>query len=44
MMNRPVLSPAERALLREVRTSDENHGGLDGDEPATDEYDAMERL
>ena len=43
-MTRPLLTPAEHALLREVRISDEDHGGLDGEELATDEYEAMERL
>lgn len=43
-MNHLALSPAEHALLREVRISDEDHGGLDGAELATDEYDAMARL
>ena len=43
-MPRPVLTPVEHALLREVRVSDEDHGGLDGDELADDELDAMERL
>lgn len=43
-MSRPVLTPAEHALLREVRVSDEDHGGLAGDELATDEYEAMETL
>ncbi len=43
-MNHPVLSPAEHALLREVRVSDEDHGGLAGEELANDEYDAMSRL
>jgi hypothetical protein len=38
------LTPAEQALLREVRVSDEDHGGLDADELAVDEYEAMERL
>jgi hypothetical protein len=38
------LTSAERALLREVRVSDEDHGGLDGEELGPDEYDAMERL
>ena len=33
------LSPAEISLLREVRISDEDHGGLDGDE-----LDTMQRL
>jgi hypothetical protein len=40
----PVLSPAEVALLREVRASDEDHGGLDGNILESDEYEAMERL
>jgi hypothetical protein len=39
-----LLTPAEHALLREVRISDEDHGGLDGAELVTDECDAMERL
>jgi hypothetical protein len=40
----PTLSPAEIALLREVRLSDEDHGGLSGAELEHDEYDAMTRL
>src|SRR6476661_8423171 len=40
----PTLSPAEAALLLEVRLSDEDHGGLSGAELSTDEYDAMRRL
>ena len=43
-MHQAVLTPAEHALLREVRVSDEDHGGLDGDELGADEYEAMERL
>ena len=43
-MSRVDLTPAEHALLREVRLSDEDHGGLDGEELAGDEYEAMERL
>ena len=43
-MNRIVLSPAEQALLREVRVSDEDHGGLDGAELVIEEYEAMARL
>ena len=43
-MRHPDLSPAERALLRDVRTSDEDHGGLAGDELSPDEYEAMEKL
>jgi hypothetical protein len=40
----PDLSPAERALLRDVRTADEDHGGLAGDELAVEEVEAMEKL
>jgi hypothetical protein len=40
----PTLSPAELALLRAVRASDEDHGGLDGAEVSADEYDGMRRL
>ncbi|APR80720.1 Hypothetical protein A7982_06067 [Minicystis rosea] len=43
-MRHPPLSPAERALLRDVRISDEDHGGLAGDELGPDEYEAMEKL
>ena len=43
-MPRPVLTPTEHALLREVRASDEDHGGLEGDVLTDDEYEAMERL
>jgi hypothetical protein len=43
-MTRVALTPAERALLREVRISDEDHGGLDGEELGAGEYEAMERL
>ena len=43
-MSRTLLTSAEHALLREVRISDEDHGGLDSAELVTDEYDAMERL
>jgi hypothetical protein len=38
------LTPQERALLREVRLSDEDHGGLAADELSSDEFPAMERL
>jgi hypothetical protein len=38
------LTPQERALLREVRVSDEDHGGLSGEELSADEYEAMARL
>jgi hypothetical protein len=40
----PTLTPTERALLREVRLSDEDHGGLAGEELSVDEYEAMTRL
>ena len=43
-MATPTLTPTERALLREVRLSDEDHGGLAGEELTADEYDAMARL
>ncbi len=40
----PTLTPVEHALLREVRASDEDHGGLSGAELSGDELDAMRRL
>lgn len=40
----PTLTSVEAALLREVRLSDEDHGGLSGAELGADEYDAMRRL
>lgn len=40
----PTLTPAEHNLLRLVRLSDEDHGGLAGEELSPDEYEAMERL
>lgn len=43
-MPTPTLTPTERALLREVRLSDEDHGGLSGEELSIDEYEAMARL
>ena len=43
-MHLPELSPAERALLRDVRVADEDHGGLASDELAPEEYEAMEKL
>jgi hypothetical protein len=43
-MAAPILTPVERALLREVRLSDEDHGGLAGVELSVDEYEAMDRL
>jgi hypothetical protein len=39
-----ALSAPERALLREVRVSDEDHGGLAADELGDDERAAMDRL
>lgn len=41
---RPVLSAVELALLHEVRLSDEDHGGLDGQELGADELEPMDRL
>ena len=38
------LTPAEIALLRVVRLSDEDHGGLRGGELDADEHEPMERL
>jgi hypothetical protein len=40
----PALSPSEHALLREVRISDEDHGGLGGAELGADELESMDRL
>lgn len=40
----PPLTAAELSLLREVRVSDEDHGGLDGAELSADEYETMGRL
>jgi hypothetical protein len=40
----PTLTPSEKALLREVRLADEDHGGLSGAELPADAHDAMERL
>ena len=39
-----TLSPAEVALLREVRASDEDHGGLHGSELMADDFEPMTRL
>ncbi|MEO8875152.1 MAG: hypothetical protein ABI461_06150 [Polyangiaceae bacterium] len=39
-----MLSPSERSLLREVRLSDEDHGGLDIDELGEDETEVITRL
>ena len=38
------LSPAELSLLREVRLSDEDHGGLDASELDADEVATLARL
>lgn len=38
------LGAAELALLRTVRESDEDHGGLDGAELTSEEYEPMKRL
>jgi len=43
-MSSPSLSATEVALLREVRVSDEDHGGLDVSELSTDELEALGRL
>lgn len=40
----PPLSPLEIALLREVRASDEDHGGLSGTELTSDDFEPMTRL
>ncbi len=39
-----LLTAMERTLLREVRLSDEDHGGLAGEELDADEYETMRRL
>ena len=39
-----TLSPTEIALLREVRFSDEDHGGLSGEELTADDFEPMTRL
>ncbi|MEO8798991.1 MAG: hypothetical protein ABI551_13970 [Polyangiaceae bacterium] len=39
-----TLTPQERALLIEVRVSDEDHGGLDLDELGEDEIEVATRL
>lgn len=43
-MTTPFLTPTEVALLRSVRESDEDHGGLAGGELNADEYEALDRL
>lgn len=40
----PRLTPTELALLRDVRDSDEDHGGLDGGEVNADELEALTHL
>jgi hypothetical protein len=40
----PPLTHIELALLRVVRLSDEDHGGLTGSELTADEYEPMTRL
>lgn len=39
-----TLSPAEETLLRAVRLSDEDHGGLSGQELAPEELEPMGKL
>jgi hypothetical protein len=39
-----ALTPAEHALLREVRVADEDHGGLGGDQLGDEEWEALEKL
>jgi hypothetical protein len=39
-----TLTPAEEALLREVRASDEDHGGLSGNELTAEELEPMAKL
>ena len=39
-----LLTPEERALLEEVRVSDEDHGGLDLHELGEDEIEIVTRL
>lgn len=43
-MAAPVLTPTEMALLRSIRESDEDHGGLSGTELVADEHEALDRL
>jgi hypothetical protein len=43
-MTSPQLTPAELALLKEVRESDEDHGGLAAHELAADELEILGRL
>ena len=44
MTTSPPLSPAELSLLREVRESDEDHGGLAANELDADELETLGRL
>lgn len=39
-----MLTAVELALLREVRVSDEDHGGLTGSELSTDELETIDAL
>jgi hypothetical protein len=39
-----MLTPTELALLRDVRVSDEDHGGLARDELAPEEFETMRSL
>jgi hypothetical protein len=39
-----MLTPTELALLRDVRLSDEDHGGLAGEELAPEEWETMRAL
>lgn len=39
-----ALSPAEHALLRDVRTADEDRGGLSGEQIVDEEWEALEKL
>lgn len=43
-MPRPILTTTELALLRAVRLSDEDHGGLAWGELGHDEHEAVGRL
>lgn len=43
-MSAPDLTLAELMLLREVRASDEDHGGLVGSELTADDFEPMTRL
>ena len=43
-MPTPFLTPTEVTLLRSVRESDEDHGGLAGTELGADEHESLDRL